>query len=130
MKILIVGGGYGGLKTAMTLQKRNVNAQVTLISKHDYHYQTTLLHKIAVGTLSERKAKIYYRSLLKSVRFIKDKVMEICPLNHKVVGKYSEYDYDILVIALGFKPDDFGIKGVSVYDYNYDVTTIFPRNDE
>lgn len=117
MRILIVGGGYGGLKTALTLQKRHTNAEVTLISKHDYHYQTTLLHKVAVGTLSERKAKIYYRPLLKSVKFIKDKVMEICPLHNKVIGKYGEYDYDILVIALGFKPDDFGVKGVKEHAY-------------
>ncbi len=85
MKILIAGGGYGGLKTALTLQKRNPNAQITLISKHDYHYQTTLLHKIAVGTLGERKAKIYYRPLLPKVSFIKDKVMELCPEENKVI---------------------------------------------
>lgn len=117
MKILIIGGGYGGLKTALTLQKRNANAQITLISKHDYHYQTTLLHKIAVGTLGERKAKIYYRPLLKNVAFIKDKVMELCPAQNKVLGKLGEYEYDILVVALGFKPDDFGIKGVKEYAY-------------
>lgn len=117
MKILIVGGGYGGLKTALTLQKRHTNAEVTLLSKHDYHYQTTLLHKIAVGTLSERKAKIYYRTLLKSVKFVKDKVMEICPESNQVKGKLAIYSYDILVIGLGFKPDDFGIPGVREYAY-------------
>ena len=117
MKILIAGGGYGGLKTALTLQKRNPNAEVTLISKHDYHYQTTLLHKIAVGTLGERKAKIYYRQLLTKVHFVKDKVMELCPEQNKIIGKLGEYSYDILVIALGFKPDDFGIKGVKEHAY-------------
>lgn len=117
MNILIVGGGYGGLKTALTLQKRHTNAKVTLLSKHDYHYQTTLLHKVAVGTLSERKAKIYYRTLLNRVAFVKDKVMEICPEQNKVIGKLGEYSYDILVIALGFKPDDFGIKGVREYAF-------------
>lgn len=75
-KILIIGGGYGGLKTAIALQKRNVNAEVTLMSKHDYHYQTTLLHKVALGTLSEKKTKIYYRTVLDKVHFVKDKAME------------------------------------------------------
>ncbi|CBG40183.1 NAD(P)/FAD-dependent oxidoreductase [Helicobacter mustelae] len=116
-RILIIGGGYGGLKSALTLQKRHVDAEVTLISKHDYHYQTTLLHKVAIGTLSERKAKIYYRPLLKSVRFIKDKAMEICPEENKVIGKLDTYHYDILVIALGFKPDLCGIKGVQEHAY-------------
>lgn len=117
MNILIVGGGYGGLKTALTLQKRHTKANVTLLSKHDYHYQTTLLHKIAVGTLSDRKAKIFYRTLLHEVQFVKDKVMEICPESNKVIGKKGEYHYDILVIALGFKPDDLGVKGVREYAF-------------
>ncbi len=116
-KILIIGGGYGGLKTAITLQKRHADADITLISKHDYHYQTTLLHKVAIGTLGERKAKIYYRNLLSSVKFIKDKVMEIRPQENKIVGKLDIYDYDILVLGLGFKPDYFGIKGVKEHTY-------------
>ncbi|WP_104697327.1 MULTISPECIES: NAD(P)/FAD-dependent oxidoreductase [unclassified Helicobacter] len=116
-KILIIGGGYGGLKAALTLQKRNAKADITLISKHDYHYQTTLLHKVAIGTLSEKKAKIYYRSLLNNVRFVKDKVMEIRPQENKIVGKLDNYEYDVLVLGLGFKPDDFGIKGVKENTY-------------
>lgn len=118
-KILIVGGGYGGLNTAIRLQKRHANADITLISKHDYHYQTTLLHKVAIGTLSDRKAKIYYRDILdlERIKFIKDKVMEIHPKENYVLGKLGKYDYDILVIALGFKPDDFGIPGVKEHAF-------------
>ncbi|MDU7693101.1 MAG: NAD(P)/FAD-dependent oxidoreductase [Helicobacter sp.] len=116
-RILIVGGGYGGLKTAITLQKRHADAEIILISKHDYHYQTTLLHKVAIGTLSEQKAKIYYRTILKSVKFIKDKVMEIKPEQNLVIGKFDNYNYDILVIALGFKPNFFDIKGAKEHTY-------------
>lgn len=59
--ILILGGGYGDFKVAIYLQKylRTNKAQITLISKHNYHYQTTLLHKVAVGTYSARKARIF-----------------------------------------------------------------------
>ncbi len=118
-KILIIGGGYGGLNAAMTLQKRNTKADVTLISKHDYHYQTTLLHKVAIGTLSYRKAKVYYRDILdlSRINFIKDKIMEIHPKHNRVLGKSTSYDYDILVIALGFKPDDYNIPGVKEYTF-------------
>lgn len=116
-KILIIGGGYGGLKTAITLQKRHADADITLISKHDYHYQTTLLHKIAVGTLGKRKARIYYRDLLHKIKVVKDKVMEISPQDNKIVGKHACYKYDVLVLGLGFKPDDFGIKGVKEHTY-------------
>ena len=80
-KILILGGGYGGLKCAITLQKKlnDKNVEVTLISRHDYHYQTTLLHKVAVGTYSARKARMFYRNLLnlKNVKFTKDIIEKI-----------------------------------------------------
>ena len=119
-KILIIGGGYGGLKTALGLQRKfKGNADITLISKHDYHYQTTLLHKVAIGTLSARKARIYYRKVLDlhKVHFIKDKIKQLCPKENKVIGNGGAYAYDILVIALGFKPNNFGVKGVDKYTY-------------
>ena len=117
-KILIVGGGYGGLRTAITLQEQlKVDADVTLISKHDYHYQTTLLHKVAIGTLSARKSRVYFRKILdlQKVHFIKDKILSFEPESKRVIGNGGAYEYDYLVIALGFKPDDFGIKGVEEY---------------
>ncbi|TQR41918.1 NAD(P)/FAD-dependent oxidoreductase [Campylobacter sp. MIT 12-8780] len=123
-KILIIGGGYGGLKVALGLQKlvsfsSNNKPEITLISKHDYHYQTTLLHKVAIGTLSPRKARIYYRKLLdpKKVRFIKDKIINLSPNERCVYGNGGRYDYDVLVITLGFKPDSFGIKGVKEHSF-------------
>lgn len=120
-KILILGGGYGGLQSALELQKHlSANkAQITMISKHDYHYQTTLLHKVAIGTLSARKARIYYRKILDSskITFIKDKVLEIHPKEKRVICRRSGFEYDYLVIALGFKPESFGIKGVDKHAY-------------
>ncbi len=119
-KILVIGGGYGGLKAVLGLQRKyKGDAEITLISKHDYHYQTTLLHKVAIGTLSARKARIYYRKVLdlQKVHFIKDKIVELRPKENKVIGNGGEYFYDILVIGLGFKPNNFGIKGVEQYAY-------------
>ena len=122
-KILIIGGGYGGLRVALGLSElvdfKHNAPQITLISKHDYHYQTTLLHKVAVGTLSARKARIFYRKILdaKKISFIKDKIIKLSPEENCVYGNGGRYDYDILVIALGFKPESFGIKGVDEFAY-------------
>lgn len=121
MKILILGGGYGGLKCAITLQKHfaklRSRAQITLISKHDYHYQSTLLHKVAIGTYSARKARIYFRKILdlRKIAFIKDTIKRI--ERDKVIGSYDEYDFDYLIIALGFKPNSFNIKGVEEFAF-------------
>lgn len=123
--ILILGGGYGGFKVAIYLQKylRTNKAQITLISKHDYHYQTTLLHKVAVGTYSARKARIFYRKILDSnkVTFIKDTILTINPENKQVFGERGCYSYDYLVIALGFMPNTFNIKGVDEFCYKLET---------
>ena len=120
-KILILGGGYGGLKCAITLQnhfaKIRQKAQITLISKHDYHYQSTLLHKVAIGTYSARKARIYFRKILDSrkIAFIKDTIKHV--EGDKAIGKYDSYNFDFVVIALGFKAHSFGIQGVSEFAF-------------
>ncbi|CZE49479.1 NAD(P)/FAD-dependent oxidoreductase [Campylobacter geochelonis] len=119
--ILILGGGYGGLKCATTLQKKleNEDVSVELISKHDYHYPTTLLHKIAVGTYSARKARIFYRHLLKrkNFSFFKDTITKIDIKNRQISGELACYKYDYLVISLGFEPNDFNLKGVNEYAF-------------
>ena len=119
-RVLVIGGGYGGLKAVLGLQRKlTVPADITFISKHDYHYQTTLLHKVAIGTLSSRKARIFYRKILnpQKIHFIKDKIIKLCPEDNKVIGNGGEYHYDYLIIALGFKPDNFGVKGVDKNTY-------------
>ena len=122
-KILIIGGGYGGLRVALGLnQLVNFGAnkpQITLLSKHDYHYQTTLLHKVAVGTLSPRKARIFYRKLFDKdkIAFIKDKIIKLSPEENCVWGNGGRYDYDLLVIALGYRPDECGVAGVSEHAF-------------
>ncbi|MGX2983109.1 NAD(P)/FAD-dependent oxidoreductase [Helicobacter sp. 23-1045] len=121
MKILILGGGYGGLKCAITLQKHFAKlrgkAQITLISKHDYHYQSTLLHKVAIGTYNARKARIYFRKILDlgKIAFVKDTILRI--ERDKVIARYAKYDFDYLVIALGFKPNTFNIRGVKEFAF-------------
>ncbi len=123
--VLILGGGYGGFKVATYLQKHLQvdKANITLISKHDYHYQTTLLHKVAVGTYSARKARIFFRKILdpNKVGFIKDTILRIDPESKKVFGERGCYSYDYLVVALGFVPNTFGIKGVDEFCYKLET---------
>lgn len=120
-KILILGGGYGGLECALKLQKSLPlgKAEIVMVNKHDYHYQTTLLHKVAIGTLSERKARIFYRKILNPhhITFIKDKVLTIDPEKKQVKCCRHCLSYDYLVVGLGFKPETFGVVGVEEHAY-------------
>ncbi|MZP44504.1 FAD-dependent oxidoreductase [Heliobacterium gestii] len=116
--ILILGAGYGGLMTAVRLQNMlgQGEADITLVNKHDYHYQTTLLHEIAAGTGEERRICLPIQNVIDSrrVRFIKDTVVEIREKERQVFLCHNEpIQYDYLVVALGFEPATFGIPGIA-----------------
>lgn len=115
-KIVILGAGYGGIMTAVRLQKQaGANeAEIILVNKHNYHYQTTWLHEPAAGTLHHDRTRILIKDVINEnkITFIQDTVKEIKHEEKKVVLENDELDYDYLVIALGFEPETFGIKGL------------------
>ncbi|MZP30654.1 FAD-dependent oxidoreductase [Heliobacterium undosum] len=117
-RILILGAGYAGLMTAVRLQKalRKGEADITLVNKHNYHYQTTLLHEIAAGTGEEGRVCLPIQNVIdtRRIRFIKDTVLEIREKERQVILCHGEpLHYDYLVVALGFEPATFGIPGIA-----------------
>lgn len=115
--IVILGAGYGGLITAVNLQKKlGVDqANITLINKHDYHYQTTWLHEPAAGTMSAEQARIYINDVINPsrVKLVKGIVEKVDTAAKTVLlqdGGTVPYDY--VVVALGGVPETFGIKGL------------------
>lgn len=120
-KIVILGAGYGGLMTTVTLQKLvGVNeAEVVLVNKNDYHYETTWLHEASAGTLHHDRVRYEIRDVIdrNKVNFIQDTAVEIKTAEKKVILENGEVDYDYLVVALGGEPETFGIKGLKEYAF-------------
>ncbi|KXG44159.1 NAD(P)/FAD-dependent oxidoreductase [Tepidibacillus decaturensis] len=122
-KILILGAGYGGLTTALRLQKElHYNeADITLVNKHDYHYITTHLHQPAAGTVDPRRIKIDLDELIDKdrINFIKAEVVAIDIQNERKVtlDNGQGLTYDILVIALGSEVETFGIEGLKEHAF-------------
>jgi NADH dehydrogenase len=121
-RIVILGAGYGGIVTAIRLQKElNYNeADVTLVNKHDYHYITTQLHMPAAGTDDPKNARVNILKLIDEFKidFIKSTVQQIRPHDKKVILDDGTLSYDYLVIALGGEPETFGIPGMKEYAMN------------
>lgn len=118
LKIVILGAGYAGLKTAKQLQKKNVNAEIILVNKNEYHYESTQLHEVAAGTEPGSKISFNIADVIDSnkVTFIQDEVTLIKKEEKKVIlAKKGEISYDYLVIALGFESETFGIPGVNEF---------------
>jgi NADH:ubiquinone reductase (H+-translocating) len=125
-KIVIVGAGYGGLMTTVRLQKLvGVNeAEIVLINKNDYHYETTWLHEASAGTLHHDRVRYDIRDVIdrSKVDFVQGTVVEINKEDKKVILEQGEVEYDYLVIALGGEPETFGIKGLK--EYAFGITNV------
>ncbi|MDF0727421.1 NAD(P)/FAD-dependent oxidoreductase [Cytobacillus sp. S13-E01] len=125
-KVVILGAGYGGLMTAVSLQKAlGVNeAEITLINKNEYHYETTWLHEASAGTLHHDRARYNITDVIDrtKVNFVKGTVITINREEKRVVLEEGEYAYDYLVVSLGGESETFGIKGLK--EYAFSITNI------
>ncbi|KSU87369.1 NAD(P)/FAD-dependent oxidoreductase [Priestia flexa] len=121
-KIVVLGAGYGGIMTTVHLQKKlgTNDAEITLVNKNDYHYETTWLHEVSAGTLHHDRSRFPVKSLINTgkVNFVKDTVMDINTAEKRVILENSELEYDYLVVGLGYESETFGIKGLKEYAFS------------
>ncbi|MEW9702196.1 NAD(P)/FAD-dependent oxidoreductase [Paenibacillus sp. SI8] len=116
-KIVILGGGYGGLLAALTARKHlsAAEASITIINRYDTHQIITELHRLAGGTIKEKAVALPLQKLLgdKDVNIVVDTIKEIKPNDKQVVlNSGSVHTYDALVVALGSETNYFGIPGL------------------
>lgn len=116
-QILILGGGYGGLLTALTARKHLTasEANITIINRFPTHQIITELHRLAGGTIKEQAVALPLQKLLgdKQVNIVVDTIKEIKPDDKKVVtSSGAVHTYDALVVALGSETNYFGIPGL------------------
>ena len=121
-KIIIVGGGAGGLELATNLGDKlgkNKQAEITLIDKNSYHIWKPLLHEVATGAMYEQVDNIFFSEQAKQhhFEFTQGTFTNIDRENKQVLIKdindnNISLSYDILVIAVGSTSNDFGTPGV------------------
>ncbi|WP_291767654.1 NAD(P)/FAD-dependent oxidoreductase [Caldivirga sp. UBA161] len=116
-KILVLGGGVGGVVAAKKLAERlrnRVDAEVTLISDTDYYLLPPLLVNIALGDMDPAQAQLPLTMLSKrGVKSIKATVTKIDPDNRVVETDKGKFNYDYLLASLGtefdFKSYNLGV---------------------
>lgn len=117
-KILIVGGGFGGIKAALELSKHD-QFEVTLLSDRDDFRFYPALFETASGR-SSQASSIPLTEIFKGKR-VKLAKGSVTTLNRdqktlQATNKQT-YSYDVLVLALGVITNFFGIKGLDKYAY-------------
>ncbi|AWW98810.1 NAD(P)/FAD-dependent oxidoreductase [Oenococcus oeni] len=115
--IVVLGAGYAGLRVVRELVDHKANAKIVLINKNSYHYESTQLHEVAIGSKSPNDISLNIRDVIgNQVDFIEDEVVKIDRQNKKVELKSkSTVSYDYLVTCLGFESETFGIKGADEF---------------
>lgn len=106
--ILVVGGGYVGMYTALGLQKklRGTKAQITVVDPRSYMTYQPFLAEAAAGSLEPRHVVVPLRRVLRRCNVITGEVTSITHAEKKVridpaAGEPYDLYYDVLVVALG-----------------------------
>ncbi|SIN83306.1 NAD(P)/FAD-dependent oxidoreductase [Salinivibrio sp. ES.052] len=128
-KIIVVGGGAGGLELATKLGRtlgRKRRAEITLVDKNSSHLWKPLLHEVATGSMDEGVDALSYRAHAKNHGFDfqmgtlwdidrERKVITLAPMydeNNDLLMPERELEYDTLVMAIGSTSNDFNTPGV------------------
>ena len=108
-RIVIVGGGFGGLHVAMGLKRAPV--QVTLIDRRNFHLFQPLLYQVATGGLSPANIAAPLRGILtgqRNCQVLMGEVTHIDLAQRKLQVADREIGYDVLVVAAGATHSYFG----------------------
>ena len=123
-KIIVVGGGYGGLRAIEKLASGNFS--ITLVDKNRFHYLQTESYKFLSGRYNIKDITSDLNNFcqhFKNVRFVQDEAVNI--EENRLVCKKSHYEFDYLIIATGaqdfiphhLKPYSYRIKEIqSAFD--------------
>lgn len=118
-KILVLGAGYAGLSTVAKLQKTIgvQEADITLINKNEYHYESTWLHETAAGSMNWEEGVYPIAKVVDNMktRFIPAEVTKINRDEQTVETTQGVFEFDTLIVALGFESESFGIKGMDEF---------------
>lgn len=134
-KILILGGGFGGVRTALDLNKKlGSEAEIILIDRNSYHLFVPAIYEVAsaygikkdpFAIQLKRTVCMPYADIFAGtkINFIEAEILDINPI-HQMVKVSGEVivEYDYLVISLGSETADYNIPGI--FDYANQFKTL------
>jgi len=108
-RVVIIGGGFGGLNAAKALRRAPVD--VTLIDRRNFHLFQPLLYQVATGGLSPGNIAAPLRAILKRQRncnVLMAEVVDVDLAGKRVILRDGEQAYDSLIVAAGSRTSYFG----------------------
>ncbi len=118
-RVVIIGAGFGGLRTAKELARSDLD--VILVDRNNYHRFQPLLYQVATAGLEPNEIVHPVRNIFKkdkNVHFLLGVVQEVDrPRRRIILEDGSDVPYDYLVIAAGAATNYFGIDGAAEHAY-------------
>lgn len=120
-RVLVLGGGFGGVYTALELEKLfefDDSVAITLVNRENFFLFTPMLHEVAASDLDLTNIVSPIRKLLARTDFFEGDAVAIdlaarsVRLRHGGDGHEHDFAYDALVIALGSVTNFFGLPGL------------------
>lgn len=108
-RIVIAGGGFGGLKIARKLKEQNY--QVVLLDKNNYHLFQPLLYQVATAGIEPSAISFPFRKIFKGRKDFHIRICEVQqvqPERKRIITSIGTLDYDYLIIATGCYTNYFG----------------------
>jgi len=121
-RILILGSGFGGLYTALHLEKKlrhSPDVELTLVNRENFFLFTPMLHEVAAGDLDLTHIVNPVRKLLRRTHFFNGDIKSIDLRERRVIVAHAddnhdhELSYDYLVLALGSVTNFYNLPGLA-----------------
>jgi NADH dehydrogenase len=117
-KVVIVGGGFGGVKAALELCDDNRFSVTLISSRKDFQYYPTLYHTVTGGLTAQSVIPLETIFADKPVRVVIDTATTLDKRAKTLTTESGvSYPYDNIILALGSVTNYFGIQGLQEYSY-------------
>ena len=132
--VVVVGGGFGGLFSALAIRERLPERPVVVLEPHSNFAFQPHLYELLSGEMQSWEVAPRYRDLLSSRQMVwlQERVNRIdLDAGYLTTDKGSRLEWGDLILATGTEPNDFGIPGVSQHAQGFhnlnDVATLRER---
>jgi NADH dehydrogenase len=121
-RIVILGGGFAGTRTAAALEAQlseDRSVSITLVSETNALLFTPMLAEVAGGGLEASHISTPLRTSLRRTEFVRGRVQSIDLESHIVASAEREFAYDHLVLALGAVSNYLGMANIEKFAFNF-----------
>ncbi len=119
MKLIILGGGFGGLRLARLLSNKE-GIDITLIDRFNYHQFQPLFYQVATAGLDASNISFPLRKAFQKSKNVRIRMAEVERIDtdaKQVITNEGTYNYDYLVIATGASTNFFGNKNLEAHAF-------------